>query len=270
MNKDFEAMYNYFLHIQKDPEISKQKIFVMVRKKDVDELGNINNVLNKFYHFLVDYYNYNKHPKIVSDEAYEKIKLQEVYHGFTKFSHPATLLTHWNYHYGQGVMPGFYSTNYFEHAKKYTLDEEKFGFLNKNKVMKFKLNSKKSISIDDINVLTDYVFYPKMMNMENYEEDKEKIDELRNFIVQRDPNNAHDFLSLFKSGSILGIYLGYDTIIHKNHQNGLVYKIGLNRANMIIPKSEAERFMRRGKSFKKGVLNFIEDDEIEEQIYNER
>lgn len=269
MNQDFEVMYHYYKHLINDPKVIKDKIIIMVKKKDVDKLGNLNSAVNKFYQFMVDYYNYNKFPKIVSDEKYNQIPIKETYHGFTSLSHPATLLTHWNYHYGQGIIPGFYSTDVFEHAKRYTVKDEYWGFTRNERVMKMKYLAQKSISLQEIEIMASYLFHPEMINLKKHPEEKKKIDELRSFAVKKDPVNAHDFLTLFLSDAILAIYLGYDSIICDKSMKNVEYLISLDRAKIVLSLSEAKRFMKHGKSFKNGLLNIVPDSEIDELLKND-
>jgi len=272
--KNLEEMYDYYLTLEKDPTVKKNNFYIMPDKKDLDKLGNLNNIYNRFYQYMVNYCGYNELPKVMSDKKYLEFDSPEVYHGFTKFSHPVTLLSHWNYHYGQGITPGFYTTNSSEHAKRYTVEDEFMWFTNKDKVMKLKLDTKNAI---DYNEIVDIVNILKNGNFENdsvtekYSHVLPQLKVLRDFAngkVQEEKKLEHakGFLDMFLVKSTLAVFLGFDTIIYKNPDQNLTYIIELDRSKIILSNSEAQRFMKKSSKAKNVPLNILSDEEADEII----
>ena len=271
-NNDLDIMYDYYLKLSNDPEVDKKRYYVTSNNMKKDELGNIMNLENQFYRFMVDYFGFNGFPKVISDEKYNNFNSPELYHGFVKMSHPSSYLSHWNYHYGQGYISGFFSTDSFKNARKYTVaDELSFGYRSKKKVMKLKLNPGKMIKIDDLEEIASIVNKKRDLEdsivLKKYPEFIEELEKLRIYVKiksqqEKSIKNTKGFLDLFTFSSILAMYLGIDTVLYKGVY-GFDYYIENDRSRVILSQSEAKRFMENGKNLKDCPVNLICDTEFD-------
>lgn len=279
--QDLEIMYQYYLKLTSDPNIDKQKFWVPIQDMKKDDLGNIVNIENEFYRYVIDYYGFNGFPVVISDEKYKEFDSPELFHGYTKMSHPASYLSHFKYHYGQGYISGFYSTNSFQNAKKYTVEDEvSLVPRSKQRVMKLKINPENVIGLGELRQLSKLIDRTLDCSdsevFKRYHEYVYKIKLLRNFAyekvqTERCLENAKGFLELFKNYSTLAVCLGIDTIIYKAN-NRLTYFIENDRSRVVVSESEAKRFMIKGKEMKDCSINLKSDNEADDIIYekNER
>ena len=257
--QELTAMYEYYKALMNNPKVSKENTVFMPDKKEVDEFGNLKNVDNMFYAFMVHLRGYNGFPKVVNDSDYEKYNSTELYHGFLRFHHAASLLSHWNYHYGFGFASGFYATDKKWHASEYTTILGLFE--NEDKVMKFKLAPCVVASDKEICRYQGYCMRKADdSDLEIEDEYKAKLDALRDFAKTIDDGGK--FLNLFFNKSTMAVYLGIDAMVTNVSIKKVKYVTSQNRGNMIIAESEANRFMKKGKKLKNGVLNNVNSEDF--------
>ena len=223
----------------------------------------------QFAKYLINLYDYNSFPKVISDENFETLNSTIFYRGVADINHHANMLCDYDYHCGSGARGcGIYISEKQSIAQDYTKGN------NENILtLKFtgtalpgnehdKLRKYFDISILEINKKIKF-YKPQSIKSE----DKEKLDYLIEYYKALPSSEEQSILRNIVSYEppFLPIYLGYDA-------NGMEWGEGkdtevlmiLNRSKIIISQSEFDRITSASKNYKGGVINFDKknDDEF--------
>lgn len=248
VNSDLEIIYNYY----------KELLAGNISTKN--DQYNSEWINDNFTYFLIDFYNKNKFPRLVSDATFDSNNKAELYHGFKKYEHGASYLWDYVYHYGDGTYgSGLYVTDDWAEACDYGSV-----FCSYIAPLRVKLDTENYIELD----LLDDVYASLQSRKEDIskfslDEDKEKrYRELLDFInKQPDGDNFVHFLT--RNTSSLAVYLGFDAVKHFFKTTGKYHMIVLNRNSIIFPERDFRRFMLgAGGEYKNHYLNnYIEVDD---------
>jgi len=268
--EELELCYKYFL------KMVSGEVSGAVTEGFNDRFYNANNsFVDTFYGFLVALRGFDKFPTVVSDEIYDKIEGQELYHGYKDFDHGCEMMADKIYNLGTGnTTPGMFFTSSRNEAEFYTAGQNVSAYdftpLDKERVLKVKVVGK-AVPPQTRFFLRFFRVSEADKNIEKIEnvQDKMKLQLLHNFSKTLPSDFGKRFYDLFKQNiGICMCYLGYDY----SFEGRMVYILA-NRGKILIPKSEAKRFFKYSINYKnalgKSVL-VIDDLSKVEEIVNER
>ena len=227
----------------------------------LDEKGNILDARSDLYYYIVDMRGFNRFPLQVSHEDYENLKGKKLYHG-------ANMLTHHNYHRGEGISgSGIYIAPDQNEAFKYTKIDNpgKPTEWNRDKILEMKFSGR---VIDEltlrrlaIEVSGDMELRTDLMAVE----DVDKIKRLRDFVKKniKDKKQAKSFLRVFyENESLLGIVLGYDATEVYKRDWGTAHLVVFNRGKITVKESEVKRFCEKSTRYQSGAYSFENTEKI--------
>lgn len=241
---DLDIIYDYYKHV-------KQIIFDNSLNKQ-DENGNLNNIYNIMFGYIIDFYQKNGFPQILSDDVYDKIESQEVYRGFKDNEHIGNMLCHYNYHYGNGIIQGMYFTSFKEEALAYTRTGSNIS-ADENKVLKAKILSDNYLNYTDLFILksnsVDKIY--KSCNPLFIQKKKDLIE----FCESRKEEHGDDineFYSIMSRPGVFAVYLGLDYLYRETAKHFIV----LNRNIVAIKESEFKKMCEMTTHYKDGSFDF--------------
>ena len=126
--EDLEIMFDQYKRI---------KTSVNTNSSYFDKYGNqIASLYHQFFVYIMQYYKRNGFPKVVSDQMYKNLYINELYHGFSEYEYGANMLVDWNVHYGIGYQThGFHMTKDKKYAFGYTKNADLFEAKSYGRVM---------------------------------------------------------------------------------------------------------------------------------------
>lgn len=207
--------------------------------------------VDTFYSFLINLREFNNFPIVVSDDLYENINGQQLYHGYKDFDHGCEMMSEKIYNLGTGnTTPGMFFSSSRDEAEFYTAGQNVSAYdftpPDKERVLKLKVfghrvpdQTKFFLRLYQVKCTEKYIDC-----LEN-PEDRIKIQILHDFTKTLPSDHSEKFYNLFRQNiGICTAYLGYDYIF----EGGMVY-ILTNRKSIIIPISEAKRFFDNSKKY---------------------
>ncbi len=253
-----QAYYVFKKNYHKPINKTKSKI---VRKKKVITPDDINklfvNKLTKYsdvyeatelFKFIVDLKGYNGLPTIVSDKEFAIMQNDTniIYRGSKNKDFTANLLADKiNYHYGYGVFAnGIYASPAKALAEKYS---EK----NNANILTFLLTGR-SIDIENLRWILAYAKNKTKDEFFEIYNDEDEIIQKRLHLFydayNQVPENIKEYVdfTLNKDKSLLALFLGYDYVTkYEEYEYPMICV--LNRASMVVSKSEYGRFVKGSK-----------------------
>ena len=234
-----------------------------------------NSFVDTFYGYFVNLRGFDKFPTIVSDELYDKIEGQELYHGYKDFDHGCEMIFDRIYNLGTGnTTPGMFFSASRDEAEFYTAGQNVSAYdftpPDKNRVLKVKTIGK--------NVPPQSKFFLRLFQVSGADKYIESIDNvqdrmklriLHDFSKTLPIEHREKFYNLFRQNiGICMCYLGYDYIF----EGGMVYILA-NRGSLIVPESEARRFCNSSRKYKRAIdestivreLNFFSSEVQDER-----
>ena len=241
---ELEQIYDYYKQISKTLPVGNNVEF--------DKNGNRIVLHELMFGFLIGFYGMNKKPQIVSNDSFDKLGRSQIYRGYKEYDHCANALSHYDYHFGTGMIHGMYFAQSREIAARYTRsgigDQVDY-----QKVLKAKIDSDKFMNFEELiklklSPLHDLPYGTK-------KEHKRKMEEFSEFarkILAEDRDTATSFIHIMKMPSLFAVYLGLDYLKQKRMGYNIVY----NRETITTTVDEFERFCENSKHYKTGVYDF--------------
>ena len=203
----------------------------------------------------ISLFEYDKLPKIVSDDIYEKMNSinfknqgvkvfnSELFRGVRNINHHANTLFDKKYHIGLGdVCNGLYATQNFQTAFVYT------NCTSEDLVLCMKIPDMRII--DNLTLVCD-VQNAFSNNKPTTDENVAILNEIVDFVnLIEDPIKRSKFLYAFLSDlSIVAIFLGYDAVFDTNFPSYAIF----NRGKICVSKSQSDKIKR--------LANFCQEQE---------
>lgn len=218
-----------------------------------DKYNNLFDVQSRFFSYLLGFRDFTKFPKYLTDEAFDSLKSKSFYHGFKEFEHGASLLSDWNYHYGQGWVFGTYFSDSKNEASEYAREPSQTLFGEESKVLEAKLVSSNGIENKNLFKISELISDDnvKIDNLNLSQETLDKISKLKEFIKTHDyrDKDFDRFKKFILKTPLLAVYLGFDYIYYES-VNDTEHIVALNRSSFAVPEREFLKFTQNSKSYK--------------------
>lgn len=257
---------------------------VKTQENSHDEHGNpMTNQSHRFFSYIIEFYFRNKFPVVVSDDDYIRLDAKPYYHGFRDYDFGASFLTDWSRHYGVGHnLHGFYMSEKIETAMVYTTGNS--GRNAHGRILELKHICKNIINKSILNKIQDNLTYiaisegykncfhpsciPRALKEVNDIEksfwEMPQTKAIIQFIRQNQGDSvAEEFITDFiYNDSVISIFYGYDG--SKFRWSGVDEDILVlfDISKIVVPESEAKRFLKRSGKHKDAVVNFLPLSEI--------
>ncbi len=236
----------------------------------------LSTVGSKLFDFMIDFFEYNHLPQVVSKKEYENLKNKrlveysddtisieefsgEYYRGSQKLIYLANTMCDYDYHHGIGVNSnGLYASIKYGEAKGYSYQFNTS--IEDEPVARFKLATDKFANEIDIFHLAVQIFSNRTpISLPNKEKEIKAV-VLNQFFNSLPEEDQINFKNLFeKDFSLLAIYLGYDCI---SNNLGKIVCI-LNREKIVFEEQEFYRICNQTKVYKNGLVDYEQKEKTD-------